>query len=719
MSRPIRIAVYGDVDQNVVDGSTVWLASLIETLQLGSRISLTVLMRAPERRDLVSGPLRALPRVELVDPAKFGFDRLLRQPEALDLIEKLDGEDPFDAVFIRGFRLAKEASGRARLQGRLWTYLTDIQDPGAVSAEDLQWLRGVAQASRHLLCQTEDLRSHLEALLPEFAGGMILLPPMIPSAEVPRERRPGEGGWRLFYAGKFAPRWGFLEMVEVFEKLRSSHPDLEFQVAGDKVHDPPEAPWFAPEVRRVLEATGGLIWHGGIPRSEVARLLAEMDLALSVRDRELDASLELSTKVLEYGSAGLPVLLNRTLKHERLLGEDYPLFTTLDELPEVLCLAIEDPDVWRLAAERCRAAAPRFHFTEAYSRLEPYLERLKPAATLHLSSGRPIRVALAGHDFRFFEPVQRHLEATGAEVREDRWTGHDQHEEARSRELRDWADLVVCEWCLGNAAWYSAHKREGQKLVIHFHRMELMMPYAGLVEMAAVDAVVFVGSHLEEAARDALAWPELRSRVIPNPIDVVALDREKLPASQFTMGLLGYSPRRKGLDVALDVLELVRAEDARFHLSVKGADPRAQPWIWKLEEERRFYEAQLGRIAESPLLGNAVSFEEAGPNVASWLRKVGFILSTSDDESFHVALAEGMASRAVPAIREWEGADVLYPVRWVHGSAESAARAVLEAVHDGSWEEQGGSAREFVAEHYAREKVVGQWEELIRSLLER
>jgi hypothetical protein len=62
----------------------------------------------------------------------------------------------------------------------------------------------------------------------------------------------------------------------------------------------------------------------------------------------------------------------------------------------------------------------------------------------------------------------------------------------------------------------------------------------------------------------------------------------------------------------------------------------------------------------------AVVFDDAGPDVAAWLRRVGFMLSTSDDESFRVAPAEGMASRAVTVFRHWPGAETIYDMRWIH-----------------------------------------------------
>ena len=131
---------------------------------------------------------------------------------------------------------------------------------------------------------------------------------------------------------------------------------------------------------------------------------------------------------------------------------------------------------------------------------------------------------------------------------------------------------------------------------------------------------------------------------------------------------------RKRLDLALDVLEELRRDDDRYQLFVKSGMPWELWWVWKHQEQRRHYNDAFRRVQRSPLLRDAVVFDDGGPDVPAWLRRIGFILSVSDDESFHMAPAEGMASRAVPAIRHWPGAETIYDSRWIgENPAEMAA----------------------------------------------
>ena len=113
------------------------------------------------------------------------------------------------------------------------------------------------------------------------------------------------------------------------------------------------------------------------------------------------------------------------------------------------------------------------------------------------------------------------------------------------------------------------------------------------------------------------------------------------------------------------MLEELRRDDDRYLLFVKSGMPWEHWWVWQHQEERSHYSEAFRRVQRSPLLRDAVVFDDAGPDVPAWLRRIGFILSISDDESFHMAPAEGMASRAVPVIRHWPGAETIYDTRWI------------------------------------------------------
>jgi glycosyltransferase involved in cell wall biosynthesis len=372
-----RVAVYGEVDPNLVDGSSVWLQSVCQMLASLDGVEVTLLLRRslePGRRFLLA-ELEASPGVEVLDAGRPG---LLAPGEALDLLEQLDRDrDPFDVVLLRGQAVLAEATGRAGFDGRLWPY--------AMTGRGMsnETLRALAARSARLLCQTEQVAAELREIAPAANGSVLVLPPMVPD-DVPTSGRcrAGGGALRLVYSGKLAPEYCWLETVEAFRALRRARPDAELHVLGDKIHRPPDLPDFHEEAVQALRETEGLYWHGAVSRAAAQGLLAECDLALSIRDPGVESAREISTKVLEYGAAGLPVVLNRAPAYERLLGEGYPLFLSdAADAVELLCGPALDPEPRVAAAAACQIAAREFTFTCVAEQLAPYLPgRQRPPA---------------------------------------------------------------------------------------------------------------------------------------------------------------------------------------------------------------------------------------------------------------------------------------------------------------------------------------------------
>ncbi len=164
-----------------------------------------------------------------------------------------------------------------------------------------------------------------------------------------------------------------------------------------------------------------------------------------------------------------------------------------------------------------------------------------------LKTGGGLHLLIAGHDLRFLDSIRGHARASGAQIREDVWSGHDQHSESASGELLGWADTVFCEWCLGNAVWYSRNMQPNRRLIVRFHRQERETDFPASVAIDRVDRVVFVARHLLEEAAQRYSWPEEKLLVVPNAVDLEALGREKLAWGRFNLALIGYVPQRKRL----------------------------------------------------------------------------------------------------------------------------------------------------------------------------
>lgn len=338
------------------------------------------------------------------------------------------------------------------------------------------------------------------------------------------------------------------------------------------------------------------------------------------------------------------------------------------------------------------------------------------AASVEIPDERRRCVLVAGHDLKFAQGIISRLEHEGHEVLIDQWKGHAQHDAEQSAELLAKADVVFCEWGLGNAVWYSGNVRPHQRLVTRVHSQEIFTSYLKEVNTEAVDRFIFVGPHIADVARRDAGIPAERTLVIPNPVDVAALDLPKAEQARFTLGLVGIVPAQKGLSRALDVLAMLRRRDDRYTLRIKGKRPEDYPWMAKRTEEMAYYQKQYDRIENDPDLAGAVTFDPHGNDMPQWYSQVGVVLSVSEFESFHLTLADGAASGALPASLAWPGSDRIYPVDWLSpGVADLADRIFSKTQDTGAWSEHAARARDYVRHEFDSTSVLGR---IVRVILD-
>ncbi|MGO0577030.1 glycosyltransferase [Ornithinimicrobium panacihumi] len=288
------------------------------------------------------------------------------------------------------------------------------------------------------------------------------------------------------------------------------------------------------------------------------------------------------------------------------------------------------------------------------------------------------RLLIAGHDLKFARPLIRAAEERGLTVVLDEWRSHSAHDPERSRKLLAEADVVFCEWGLGNAVWYSKHLHPHQRLLVRVHAQELRRDYLRRINHSAVDRFIFVGRTILDSAVASHGVPRETSIVIPNPVDVDALERPKTGESRHTLGFVGAVPSSKRPDLALDLLVRLRERDPRYRLRIKGHTPDHYPWLGNLPGELAYYEGLEARIASiNDSDPGAVIWDPHGDDMAEWFRQVGVAVSVSDHESFHFTVADGAASGALPAVLAWPGAEHLYPTDWLSADLDELVERVL------------------------------------------
>lgn len=680
-----RVLICGNPDLNFIDGSSIWAQTIALATAATGSAKVDFLTRSTPVRDELYGPLKSANNLTIIDGSDRqhwkgrGFSRIT--PEMMGkLAIQLDCANPYDVIIVRGLEIATQLLDAPEVLARCWLYLTDIpQAVGDYAPDQRLVMQRIAQGCHHLLCQTEGFKTLWQDLKPDLDTAKVrLYTPVIPDFHKelqPLAKRP----LRAIYAGKFKGDWMTLEMAEQWQATYARVPGSELVMIGDKIHDEPDMPGYPQRMRKALEKTDGLSWLGALSREAVQQQLRQARVGLSWRDEGMSDTIEYSTKILEYGGAGCAAILNRNPLHEQLLGHDYPLFAnSAEEFSRQLTRALREPQVAQQAADALIRLAERHTFTTRVGEMHQWLLEVPKAATRPKAK---TKVLVAGHDLKFFIPLQKKLEATGQfEFLIDHWQSHNQHNIAQSRALLEQSDVIFCEWCLGNLKWYSHHKKPHQRLVARFHAQEIRLPYMAEANWDNIDHVSFVSEHTRLHALEVFEeFPFEKTSVIPNYLDNTKFtSKSKVGEANFTLGMVGVAPKIKRLDRALDLLEVLLEKDSRYCLRVKGKHPLDYGWLLNREDELTYYRNVFERINTNPKLRHKVIFDPPGDDVNEWFTMVGYILSPSDSESFHMAIGEGMLTGAIPIIWDWEGAAEIWGDKWVVRSLEQARQAVVK-----------------------------------------
>ena len=129
------ILIYGDIDMNIIDGSSIWVTSVISVLNRPEVVSIDLLLKRPLTRDLLLSGLLASGSVRVIDPFQlYGEslstesmkERRLTTLDAAKIIDLVVRESSPNVVLVRGHAVnillsSKEWSGERLVPYMIWT----------------------------------------------------------------------------------------------------------------------------------------------------------------------------------------------------------------------------------------------------------------------------------------------------------------------------------------------------------------------------------------------------------------------------------------------------------------------------------------------------------------------------------------------------------------------------------------------------------------------
>lgn len=706
-----NVLVCANPDLNYIDGSSIWLQTIMLVISETGVTDIDFIAKStPEREELYS-KIKSDNNIKIIDGSDKAFwngkgYNKLNHTMMADLAARLDDANNYDIIVVRGFDIAKRLINYPIVLSKCWLYLTDIpQSIHEYSYELKQDISVLALGCRRVLCQTEgfkqmwlDIESSLES------KKVYVYSPVIPDFN--KLNPVSTRDQKAIYAGKYTADWNTLDMAQIWPGVHSKVSGSKLVMIGDKIHNDSKPKDFANKMKYALKNTPGLSWLGALSRDGVYENLITAKVGLSWRDESLNDIVEYSTKLLEYGSAGCAAIVNRNALHEELLGKDYELFAnSAKEFKQKLYLALTDDQVCQESANRVIELAIRHTFSQRVELVKSWIDDNQK-----LASNKQI-VLVAGHDLKFFTLLQNKLEMTGKYLFIiDKWKHHNSFDETQSRKLLAQADIIFCEWCLGNLKWYSHNKLPHQRLVARFHLQEKDLKYVAESNWENIDHIAYVSDYIWRDGQKAFGFTASKTSIIPNLLDDNRFTlKKKTGESKYTLGMIGVTPSRKRLDRAIDLLESLLRVDSRYVIRVKGKHPFDYDWLLKREDELEYYLKIFERINSSDLLRYKVIFDPVGDDVNEWLSLVGFILSPSDFESFHMAVGEGMLTGSSPVIWGWDGADEIWPTQSIIRTINNAKDLILNVNKNESLEQIYNKNRQWVLDNYSCDDIVNKW----------
>ncbi|PJI94251.1 glycosyl transferase family 1 [Luteimicrobium subarcticum] len=277
------------------------------------------------------------------------------------------------------------------------------------------------------------------------------------------------------------------------------------------------------------------------------------------------------------------------------------------------------------------------------------------------------------------------------------------------------AAAVFVEWADRAAPFAVAAASTDARVVLRVHSVDLLSAWLHLVDVDRVDELVVVSDAMVDVVVGVLgADVRPKVRVVPNVVAADQMARPKLPGAERTLAMVGWAQTVKDPLWAVEVLALLRAEDPAWRLLLVGADfPRT-----RVESDARYALAVRRRLLR-PDVRDAVELTGWTSDVAGVLARAGYVLSTSRRESASLAVVEGMASGAVPVVRDWpvyarvDAARRALDARWVVSTPAEAAARVLAASQ--RLEEESRAAREWVASQAYAEDPADRYARLVRG----
>jgi len=720
----IEFILYADINANVIDGSSVWYSSMASIL--ASRGKTAVIIKENLRHNQVVSNIEHSHNIELITPEKIGFEGVIDLATGVDLVRKIDDISPnIRVVVVRGCEVAYQLSQTRQFYKRLASYITDFytvdNNQLIINNEKAEKLKLISSRSVYMLVQTKAIQDKIEELTNNISK-YILIPPPIndkffdstnnpslrPLANNSMNHNQAKGVFKIGYAGKITPGWGIFELFEFVERLKGEGKEVQLYIAANKISSPTNLKEFRQEIQDWFKKLN-VQYYDNFNREQSLEMLSEMDFIWCFRPAAFeDTTLELSTKLVESVAISGRCLCYPSAINVESLGKDYPFFIK------------NYHDFKNVLSKRDLQLDSKF---SKNIRQNHSLKKISENFHSHFLSEAlsKNKVLFAGHDFKFIDAYISYLKSKSVPVKRETWEWGGHKNEKQLLENYSWADTIFCEWGLANAVWYSKNNSDKKPIYIRMHAQEVRaraQKFGNQIEMDNIEKIIFVSQNIRRQAIELFGYKQNKTNFIPNFVmeDEFYFSKKNKDKSSVVLGLLGFVPQTKRLDRAVLLLDSLRKSGVDATLSVKGHRPEELEFMHapsRVKELDYYYDTY--KMIEHLNLSDYVDFEGWGANVRDWYESIDVILSPSENESFHYAVADGVLSGCLPIVWNWKESDRIYPHHWIVTTIDDAIAYIIEYLSCDNSYEILSENRDYIKERYGLINIFPQMNRLIQD----
>ncbi len=304
------------------------------------------------------------------------------------------------------------------------------------------------------------------------------------------------------------------------------------------------------------------------------------------------------------------------------------------------------------------------------------------------------KIAVFANHRAFITPIMEEF-ATQNDVR---YLDNDDVREMDS--LLEWADVAWFEWC-DQLVQVGSRRPKTCPAVCRLHSYESFTEVPGAVDWSKIDRLVFVASTIETLVkrRFPIACP---TQVISNGVD---LDRYRFDAAKprtKRIAYVGYLHHRKNPILLFHCFKKLHAYDPEFSLHIAGE-----------HQEMRTALYCEHWLQQNPL---PIHFDGWVEDIPDYLNDKSYVISSSLWESFHYAVAEGMASGCLPLIHDWPGARQFYPNEFIFDDPDEFLRLV-QRCESQDWADMRQANRAFIERTYDHRTKIQEIDDLLVDVI--